>query len=462
MKNKSRAFGSFRAKVTIALVLSLLFITGLDNFILYEYNIRLQFKNLQEKLKAIASTASVDIDSGLIKKVPLNKDGISSEAYKKIASQLKKIKEVNPQLKYVYTIARTDTPGIWEFIVDPFPHTGSRTSLPGDKYDASRFPQMLKAYNGPSVDEKLVVDEWGATLSGYAPIYDKNLKPVAVLGVDMDAQEVYLLQSAARAKALFILVLVIAVSIILGAWVSMGVAQPVKKLVEGTRRIAAGDLGYKVEIKSSDEIGELAKAFNAMAGKLSASRQKLQDYFYRVVQSMVRSLEAKDRYTRGHSDRVSEYAGKIAEAMGFSPEKVEMLMKAAQLHDIGKLGIHEDILNKKSSLSDSEWSLVRQHPAVGEEILKPIFLDDEMLAVVRSHHEWFNGAGYPDGLKGGQINIFAQIVSVADSYDAMTSSRSYRAALGKEEAIKRLREVSGTQFNPKIIEIFIKILQRAV
>ncbi|MDD4183121.1 MAG: HD domain-containing protein, partial [Candidatus Omnitrophica bacterium] len=321
------------------------------------------------------------------------------------------------------------------------------------------FPEMLKAYKNPSVDSKLVFDEWGVTLSGYAPIHDKDLKTVAVLGVDIDASEVYTLENAARVKAIFILILVIALSIILGAWVSMGVTRPVKNLVEGTRKIASGNLSYKVEIKSKDEIGELAKAFNAMADNLSQSREKLHDYFYRIVQAMVRSLEAKDHYTRGHSDRVSEYSAKIAKAMGFSDEKVGMLTKAAQLHDIGKLGVHEDILNKKSALSDSEWDLIHQHPAVGEEILKPIFLDEEMLAVVRSHHERFDGKGYPDGLRAGQINIFAQIVSVADSYDAMTSSRSYRVALSKEEAIARLKEGCGTQFNPAIVEAFIRALR---
>jgi len=445
--------------VTLALIFSLLFITGLDNLILYEYNIRLQFKNLQEKLKTIASTAAIDIDASLIRKVPLSKEGVKSEAYKKIAEQLNKIKKANLQLKYVYTIAKTNKPGIWQFVVDPAPHVGTRTSFPGEEYEASRFPEMLKAYKNPSVDSKLVFDEWGVTLSGYAPIHDKDLKTVAVLGVDIDASEVYTLENAARVKAIFILILVIALSIILGAWVSMGVTRPVKNLVEGTRKIASGNLSYKVEIKSKDEIGELAKAFNAMADNLSQSREKLHDYFYRIVQAMVRSLEAKDHYTRGHSDRVSEYSAKIAKAMGFSDEKVEMLTKAAQLHDIGKLGVHEDILNKKSALSDSEWDLIHQHPTVGEEILKPIFLDEEMLAVVRSHHERFDGKGYPDGLRAGQINIFAQIVSVADSYDAMTSSRSYRVALSKEEAIARLKEGCGTQFNPAIVEAFIRALR---
>lgn len=458
MKIKNFLFGSFRAKVTFALILSLLFITGLENFILYEYNMRAQFSNLREKLKTIARTASIEINANLLQAVPLNKEGIQSEAYKKVATQLTRIKQANPSLKDVYTIAKKDDSGLWFFIVDPSPHAGARTSLPGDEYDASRFPEMINAYSGPTADKKLVVDEWGVTLSGYAPVYDKNFKPIAVLGVDIDASEVYMMQKSAQLKMLFVLFLAIALSIVLGAWASGAVSNPIRKLVEGTRKIAAGDLNYKVQVKSLDEIGELAESFNQMAKSLSDSREKLNDYFYRVVQAMIRSLEAKDPYTRGHSDRVSEYAGKIAEIMGFPKEKIDMLKKAAQLHDIGKLGVHEDILNKKGPLSNDEWDLIHKHPGVGEEILRPIFIDEEMLAVIRSHHEKYDGAGYPDGLKAEQINIFAQIVAVADSYDAMTSNRSYRKALNKEEAIEQLKDKAGTQFNPKIVRAFIKAL----
>ena len=190
------------------------------------------------------------------------------------------------------------------------------------------------------------------------------------------------------------------------------------------------------------------------------TRKKLDEYFYRVVQSMISSLEAKDPYTRGHSDRVSAYAKKIAVGLGLPQEKIELLGEAVQLHDIGKLGIHEDLLNKSGALSDSEWDVVHKHPVAGEEILKPVFLDPEMLSVIRSHHERFDGSGYPDGLKGDKINIFAQITSIADAYDAMTSSRSYRPALSKAEAMRRLQKDSGTQFNPQVVDAFIKILEK--
>lgn len=462
-----RFVNKFQTRVTFAFVFSLLLVTGTGSYFLYRYSLNLHFNQLKDKLLVIATTASLMIDADSLLKVPLNKEGVASQEYKAIAAKLRKIKELNPSLKYIYTVTKTSQPGIWQFIVDPNPvspkaNINGPTAFPGDKYDASRFPELMNAYYGPQVENKLVVDEWGLTLSGYAPIYNKENMPAAVLGVDMNVDSIYAMENRIRIGTFIILALGVLISIILGVVISKGVTDPVEKLVEGTRRFGSGDLKFQVKVRGSGEIAELASSLNQMAFNLADSRQKLHDYFYRVVQAMIRSLEAKDHYTRGHSDRVSEYSEKIALAMGIPQDKVEELTKAAQLHDIGKLGIHEDILNKKGPLSESEWDLLHQHPVVGEEILQPVFLDDEMLSVIRSHHERYDGTGYPDRLKGDQINLFAQIVAVADAYDAMTTSRSYRPALNKEESILRLKSCSGTQFNPKIVDIFVTVLGQSV
>ena len=455
---------SFQTKVTLAFIISLTLVISIGNFLAYKYVTASKFNDLKDKLLIVSRTAAIAIDADLLEQVPLNAEGVNTQAYKAIAIVLNKVKTFNPSLKYIYIIAKTDQPGVWQFIVDPEPVTRYRsklvTSFPGDKYNASRFVDMLNAYSQPSVDRQLSVDEWGVTLSGYAPIFNKYGKAVAVLGVDIDAGQIYVMQRQVLVQAIVTLLAGILISVLLGIVVSRRVVSPVEKLVEGTRKIASGDLQHKVDITGTDEIGELASSFNEMAANLAESKRKLHEYFYRMVQSLVRSIEAKDPYTRGHSDRVGEYAGRIALEMGFSEETVELLRKAAQLHDIGKLGIHEDILTKKSSLAESEWDVVYKHPVVGEEILKPVILDDDMLSVIRSHHEHYDGTGYPDGLKGDQISMLAQIASVADAYDAMTSSRTYNRVLTKEEAIKRLKEASGTQFNPKVVEAFIKALAK--
>ncbi len=456
-------FSSFRTKVALVLIISLFFVATLSNFLVYKYALDSQFRQLREKLMIIAQTAALAIDPDILLSVPLNKEGVKSPSYKIIAKKLTEIKEATPLILYIYTMVKTDEEGIWQFVVDPELPTEEEekeglTSYPGDKFDVSRFSDMLKAFEGPCADERVETDEWGATISGYAPIRNAKGKAVAMLGIDMAVQDFYAIQSRIHRRGIFVFVLGIVFSLGLGILISSKISERVKKLAEGTRRIAQGDLQYQVKVKGQDELSELARSFNKMSGSLIESRRKLHDYFYRVVQSLVRVLEAKDLYTRGHADRVAEYAKKIALKMGFSQENAELLKEAAQLHDIGKLGIHESILNKKGKLTEEEWKVIHEHPIVGEEILKPVAFDKEMLAMVRSHHERYDGKGYPDKIEGEDINVFAQIVSVADAYDAMASDRAYRAALGKDAIIEELKKNSGTQFNPKIIEIFLDIL----
>jgi putative nucleotidyltransferase with HDIG domain len=462
MKKIRLILSSFRIKVTLILIFSLVLVMGLSNLLIYKFALDSQLNQIREKLKVIARTATLIVDTDLLLQIPLNREGANSSPFKIITGKLKTIREINPPVKSVYILTKTEKEGIWQFMVD-LETKAVREEKPaaklGDKYDASRFPEMMKAFKEASADRKPMVDEWGVTLSGYAPVRDSSGKAVAVLGVDISAADLHNTQKEVHRRAVFVLVIGILLSLGLGILMSKRISDPIKKLAEGTRRISLEDLEYNVEIKGSDEISELSRAFNQMALNLSESRRRLDDYFYRVLQSLVRILEAKDTYTRGHSDRVADYAAKIAFEMGFSKENVELLKKAAQLHDIGKLAIHQNILNKKGKLTEEEWAIIQEHPVIGEEILKPVLLDKEMLEVVRSHHERYDGKGYPDKISGENISIFAQIISVADAYDAMTSLRAYRPALDKEEAMEELKGNSGSQFNSQVVESFLKILK---
>jgi putative nucleotidyltransferase with HDIG domain len=284
-------------------------------------------------------------------------------------------------------------------------------------------------------------------------------KTVAVLGVDIAADVLLETERDIKRNIWLILIVGLIVSIILGMWLSARISQRVINLVEGTRHIASGDMKYRVDIKGNDEIGQLAQAFNRMTESLLAARRKLNDYFIRIVQSLVLSLEAKDVYTAGHSLRVAEYATQIATRIGLPAEKVEELKEAALLHDIGKLGIPENILNKNGPLTLQERREINCHPATGGKILKPICLSKDMLTVVTGHHERYDGTGSPDGLAGEQISIYARITAVSDTYDAMTSTRAYRPDMGKEWAISELEKGKGTQFDPRLVDVFIEILR---
>lgn len=464
MKNRTFLY-SFRTKVTLVLILAMIFVTGLNNFFIYRFNLASHFEELRSSLVAIAQTATLAANAATLQKIPLIWDGVRSPAYRETAEKLRKVLEMNQQLQYVYVLIKTKTPGQLRFLVDV--EASAREipkrrgfARPGDLYDASRFPAMLEAFTVASADRELQSDEWGVTLSGYAPIRDENGNVVAILGVDILADDIYKMQQEIKRRMLLVFLSGILFCCLLGILISGSVSNPIKKLAEGTRQLAGENLGYRVVVRSRDEIGELADSFNKMAASLSESRQRLRNYFFKVTQSLVRALEAKDAYTQGHSERVANLARKIALELGVSPEKAELIWCVAELHDIGKLLIHENILNKKEKLDPEEWKTLQEHPVAGEKILEPV-LDEELLRVIRSHHERVDGKGYPDGLKGDEIDLPSQIVSVADAYDAMTSVRSYRKPLIPEDAAREIQRASGIQFRPEVVNAFLRVIGRS-
>jgi putative nucleotidyltransferase with HDIG domain len=181
--------------------------------------------------------------------------------------------------------------------------------------------------------------------------------------------------------------------------------------------------------------------------------------YYQTVHSLVASIEAKDPYTRGHSERVAQYASRIAEVMRLGPEDSEMLRFAALLHDLGKIGIAKEILNKPCDLSVEEFELVKEHPGLAAEIIGKIGFLDRAVPGVLAHHERLDGIGYGQGLTEPNIPLFARILAVADGFDAMTSERPYRAVMTIDEAVQELLRNSGTQFDPAVVDAFLRAMR---
>jgi len=188
--------------------------------------------------------------------------------------------------------------------------------------------------------------------------------------------------------------------------------------------------------------------------------QKIQDSYFEITKALAQAIEAKDPYTHGHSARVVEYAVLIAQKLDLPEEEKELLKYAAMLHDIGKIGVRGIVLNNSKGLTFKEYDEIKKHPLVGEGIIQPIELLQPIRPLIRHHHEWYNGKGYPDGLSGKNIPLGARILAVADAYDAMKSDRPYRKALTEETAIHELKRGSDTQFDPKILEVFLEILEQ--
>lgn len=182
--------------------------------------------------------------------------------------------------------------------------------------------------------------------------------------------------------------------------------------------------------------------------------------FLSAVTSLVYALEVKDRYTNDHSERVAELSKAIAVELGLPQDDIEKVRLAGLVHDIGKIGVSEVVLNKPGRLTDSEFYHIGCHCETGEHILTPILENEEILKVVRHHHERFDGHGYPDGLFGRQIPLGAMILAVADSYDAMTSDRPYRKAMDIDTAFFEIENCRSTQFDPEIVDAFLRAKRR--
>ena len=200
---------------------------------------------------------------------------------------------------------------------------------------------------------------------------------------------------------------------------------------------------------------QLIKNINA---ELQTTYDKLESAYMETIELLRFTVEAKDAYTRGHSDRVSAYSVLIGEALGLSEDDLKTLKIGGLFHDIGKIGIPDSILLKTDKQDDEEYSEIKNHPAIGAHILSNATIFKDIIPIVKHHHERFDGHGYPGKLKGEEIPYLARIATVADSFDAMTSKRSYRDSLPIDVVKEEIKKNSGTQFDPEIAEVFLKIL----
>jgi len=193
----------------------------------------------------------------------------------------------------------------------------------------------------------------------------------------------------------------------------------------------------------------------AVAIENSQLSEDIESIYFETISALALAVDAKDKYSRGHLDRVADYCVQIAERLGLEDNDIKMLRDGARLHDIGKIGIPDEVLGKKGSLNDQEWSSMRKHPEIGESIIKPITSLGHLCDMIRHHHEKLDGSGYPDGLKGDQITPLVRILTVADIYDALTTNRPYRQRYSIHEACKILKSLEDT-IDQDIVDVFLE------
>ncbi|QGG46531.1 HD-GYP domain-containing protein [Heliorestis convoluta] len=210
--------------------------------------------------------------------------------------------------------------------------------------------------------------------------------------------------------------------------------------------------------KDDLELVDLLSVQMGHAIENASAYQKQKNLYHSVVQAFIMAIDAKDSYTRSHSEYVHRYSKLIAERMGLPEETVERIAMAATLHDIGKIGIDSSILRKPGGLTDAEYAEIKMHVIIGEQIISQVPDFRDLAATLAAHHEWYNGKGYPEGLAGEEIPLGARIIAVADSFEAMTANRVYRRAMPREKAIGELIQGKGTQFDPVVVDAFLELI----
>ncbi len=264
---------------------------------------------------------------------------------------------------------------------------------------------------------------------------------------------------AVQRRTLVLTVIAAAAALGVGFALSRYLIRPLQTVTDVTSELAEGNLTVRADVSGDNEIGRLAANFNDMAGSIETLVRRLrhalrqnQELFLETIRTLAAAIDAKDPYTRGHAERVSSYSMAMARHLGLSADQVFRVRIAAILHDVGKLGIRDDILKKPSGLTEEEYAVMRRHPEIGSQIMAPIRMLKDIIPGIRNHHETWDGKGYPDGLKADEIPLVARIIGVADTFDAMTTNRPYQRAMALRDVVARMGQMAGTRFDPKVIE----------
>ena len=259
----------------------------------------------------------------------------------------------------------------------------------------------------------------------------------------------------------------LAAALLLGLLFARRLSAPIARLAESTHAISEGEYGSTVEVAGTAEIADLSESFNRMSASIRIAFDQVQraarenrELFLASIRALAEAIDAKDPYTRGHSDRVAAYAAAIAVEMDLPPAQVEQIRLSALLHDVGKIGVDDRIIRKPTALSEEEFRIMKTHPIKGAAIMSAIPQLADVIPGMKYHHEKWSGGGYPEGLRGEEIPLQARIVTVADTFDAMTTTRPYQQAMETDYVVERIRQFAGARYDPVVVAAFVQAYEK--
>lgn len=373
----------------------------------------------------------------------------------------------------VHQLEEVNRAGLTPYVVDS---QGRLVAGADDEYATGQEMNNLEIVRN-FVDQGLKVQQVAATrefngkingktirmLGTYSPVVNLDWAVVVEKPLSEAYSGVYQMQSWARRLALAVVFLSIFISIL----AARRITYPLEILTESSRAIARGDFSQRVRLKSRTEIGELAETFNTMSEELEQFVEDLKraatenrELFLSSIQMLAGAVDEKDPYTRGHSDRVTRYSMMIGREMGLPENFIETVQISAQLHDVGKIGIEDQILKKPGALTPEEFEVMKTHTTKGANILRGVKQLREMLPGIELHHESLDGHGYPHGLKGAEIPLLPRIIAVADTFDALTTNRPYQQAHDAQDALRIIHSLSGKRLDPDAVAALDAIYAR--
>jgi len=303
----------------------------------------------------------------------------------------------------------------------------------------------------------------GAVLASIAPVGQPDWgvlverdRALAFASVTQMVRDTLVWSAAALAGAL-----------LLGVAFARRLSDPISSLAESTRAISEGQYGSTVEVRGTAEIAALSESFNRMSASIRVAFDDVQraarenhELFLSSIRALAEAIDAKDPYTRGHSERVATYAAVVAREMGLPVEDVELVRLSALLHDVGKIGVDDRIIRKPTALTEEEFEAIKTHPIKGAAIMSAIPQLAGVIPGMKYHHEKWAGGGYPEGLSGERIPLQARIVSVADTFDAMTTTRPYQKAMELKFVIEQIRTFAGVRYDPTVVAAFLRAWEK--
>jgi HAMP domain-containing protein len=417
----------------------------ISGYLQYREQDRAVRESLGALLLNISRTGALLVD-GDLHEVALRAGRNATPEYAKLRDTLKQIQDVNQLRDPIYTLSHVESDRA-RFAVISTGHVplGTPYRLAPD----IRRALARTIAEGVSSYTDIYVSDNGTWITAFAPVRNAAGQTVAALDVDVRA-DVYLAQLAAVRRRLYLHSIVGALlALVAGALLARRITRPVGQLAAAARAVVEGDLHAGVRITSRDEIGLLGNVFHLMIERLALSNRS-------IVAVLGRALEARDGGP-GSLRRLADATLALADRFDVSPAQREAIELGALLHDIGEIRTPEAILGKPARLTADEYAIVKRHPTAGTDLLETVPLLTPAVDVVGSHHERWDGAGYPLGLHGDAIPLPARIFAVVDTLDAMTQARPWRAAFTVSEALDAIRDGAGKQFDPRVVEAALTI-----